>query len=119
MIPYGMHYIDEADINAVSNVLRDGFLTQGPVIDQFENAFAQFVGSKYAVAVSSCTAGLHFSLFSGWSKKRRCFNHFAYYICLFCKCWLICRCKCCFFRCKLRYYKSRCCSFRTITERQS
>ena len=69
MIPYGMHYIDEADINAVSNVLRDGFLTQGPVIEQFENAFAQFVGSKYAVAVSSCTAGLHLATLAAGLKK--------------------------------------------------
>ena len=59
MIPYGKHFIDEQDIQAVVDVLRSGFLTQGPVIQQFENSFAQYVGAKYAVAVSSCTAGLH------------------------------------------------------------
>ena len=59
MIPYGRHYIDEDDIQAVVNVLRGGFLTQGPTIAEFENAFSHYVGAKYAVAVSSCTAGLH------------------------------------------------------------
>ena len=59
MIPYGKHYIDDDDIQAVVDVLRSGFLTQGPTIAEFENAFSDYVGSKYAVAVSSCTAGLH------------------------------------------------------------
>jgi perosamine synthetase len=59
MIPYGKHYIDEDDIQAVVDVLRGGLLTQGPKITEFENAFSHYVGSKYAVAVSSCTAGLH------------------------------------------------------------
>jgi UDP-4-amino-4,6-dideoxy-N-acetyl-beta-L-altrosamine transaminase len=59
MIPYGKHYIDEDDIQAVVDVLRSGYLTQGPTIAEFENAFSHYVGSKYAVAVSSCTAGLH------------------------------------------------------------
>ena len=44
MIPYGKHFIDEQDIQAVVDVLRSGFLTQGPVIQQFENSFAQYVG---------------------------------------------------------------------------
>lgn len=59
MIPYGRHHIDEEDIQAVVNVLRSGVLTQGPVIEAFEQAVAEYVGAKYAVAVSSCTAGLH------------------------------------------------------------
>jgi len=59
MIPYGKHYIDEDDIKAVVDVLRSGFLTQGPAIEEFENAFSKYVGAKYAVAISSCTAGLH------------------------------------------------------------
>ena len=62
MIPYGRHYIDEDDIQSVVNTLRSGFLTQGPTIDKFETAFAHYVGAKYAVAVSSCTAGLHLSV---------------------------------------------------------
>ena len=59
MIPYGRHSIDESDIQAVVDVLRSGYLTQGPQIDAFEKAVAEYVGAKYAVAVSSCTAGLH------------------------------------------------------------
>ena len=59
MIPYGKHFIDDADIDAVVNVLRSGTLTQGPKIEEFERSFASYVNSKYAVAVSSCTAGLH------------------------------------------------------------
>lgn len=59
MIPYGKHHIDEEDIQAVVNVLRSGILTQGPIIEQFEQEIARYVGSRYAVAVSSATAGLH------------------------------------------------------------
>ncbi len=59
MIPYGKHHIDEEDIQAVVDVLRNGVLTQGPVIGAFEQAVAAYVGAKYAVAVSSATAALH------------------------------------------------------------
>jgi perosamine synthetase len=59
MIPYGRHHIDEDDIQSVVNVLRSGVLTQGPVVDAFEKAIAEYVGAKYAVAVSSGTAALH------------------------------------------------------------
>ncbi len=59
MIPYGKHYIDEEDIAAVVDVLRNGTLTQGSGIDRFEERFAVKVGAKYAVAVSSGTAALH------------------------------------------------------------
>ena len=59
MIPYGKHYIDEDDIQAVVDVLRNGSLTQGPAVDAFEHAIAEYVGVKYAVAVSSGTAALH------------------------------------------------------------
>jgi perosamine synthetase len=59
MIPYGRHYVDDDDIQAVTAVLRSGNLTQGPVIDDFERDVREQVGAKYAVAVSSCTAGLH------------------------------------------------------------
>ena len=57
--PYGQHYIDNQDIKEVTKVLKSPYLTQGPKINEFENAVAKYVGSKYAVAVSSCTAGLH------------------------------------------------------------
>ena len=59
MIPYGQHHLDEEDIQAVVDVLRSGSLTQGPMVEAFEQAIADYVGCKYAVAVSSCTAGLH------------------------------------------------------------
>ena len=59
IIPYGKHLVDENDIEAVSDVLRNGQLTQGPEISNFERNIAAFVGAKYAVAVSSATAGLH------------------------------------------------------------
>ena len=59
MIPYGKHHIDEDDIQAVVDVLRSGILTQGPAIEAFEQAVAEYVGVKYALAVSSGTAALH------------------------------------------------------------
>jgi len=59
MIPYGKHHIDEDDIQAVVDILRSSFLTQGPAVEAFENAVAQYVGVKYAVAVSSGTSALH------------------------------------------------------------
>jgi len=59
MIPYGKHFIDDEDIKSVVDVLKSGHLTQGPMIEKFEKEFANYVGAKYAVAVSSGTAGLH------------------------------------------------------------
>jgi len=59
MIPYGKHYIEEDDIQAVVDILRNGHLTQGPTVEAFEKAVAEYVGAKYAVAVSSGTAALH------------------------------------------------------------
>lgn len=59
MIPYGKHHIDGNDIKAVTKILKSNNLTQGPTILNFERAISKFVGSKYAVVVSSCTAGLH------------------------------------------------------------
>jgi UDP-4-amino-4,6-dideoxy-N-acetyl-beta-L-altrosamine transaminase len=59
MIPYGKQSIDEDDINAVIEVLKSPYLTQGPEIEKFEKNIANYVGSKYAVAVSSGTAALH------------------------------------------------------------
>lgn len=61
MIPYGKHFVDEDDIQAVVDVLRNGALTQGPKIAEFEKVISTFTGSKYAVAVSSGTAALHLS----------------------------------------------------------
>lgn len=59
MIPYGRHYVDENDISAVADLLRNGMLTQGPMVEAFEKSVADYTGARYAVAVSSATAGLH------------------------------------------------------------
>ena len=59
IIPYGKHYIDQDDINSVVDILKNKNLTQGPAVLSFEKAVAKFVGAKYAVAMSSWTAGLH------------------------------------------------------------
>tara|TARA_B110000196_G_C21121854_1_gene653642 strand:+ start:226 stop:1416 length:1191 start_codon:yes stop_codon:yes gene_type:complete len=60
-IPYGKQNITEKDINAVIKTLKSDYLTQGPEIEKFEKNFANYVGSKYAVAVSNGTAALHLS----------------------------------------------------------
>lgn len=59
MIPYGRQDITQADIDAVVNVLRSDFLTQGPMVSAFEQAVSARVGAKYAVAVNSATSALH------------------------------------------------------------
>lgn len=61
-IPYGRQNIDKNDIDAVVAVLKSDFLTQGPKVQEFEKKFAEYIGSKYAVAVNSATAGLHLSV---------------------------------------------------------
>lgn len=58
-IPYGKQNITDEDIQAVVSVLKSDFLTQGPKVKEFEDAFAAYVGSKYAVAVSNGTTALH------------------------------------------------------------
>ena len=58
-IPYGKQFIHQDDIQAVIDTLQSDFLTQGPKIAEFEEAFAQYVGCKYAVAVANGTAALH------------------------------------------------------------
>lgn len=58
-IPYGRQSIDEQDIQAVVETLRSDFLTTGPKVQEFEQCVANYVGAKYAVAISSGTAALH------------------------------------------------------------
>jgi UDP-4-amino-4,6-dideoxy-N-acetyl-beta-L-altrosamine transaminase len=60
-IPYGKQSISEDDINAVVEVLNSDFLTQGPNISAFEEAFAEYIGCKYAIALANGTAALHLS----------------------------------------------------------
>lgn len=59
IIPYGRQHITEEDIEAVVKTLKSDYLTQGPVVKQFEEAFADYVGAKYAVAMSNGTTALH------------------------------------------------------------
>jgi UDP-4-amino-4,6-dideoxy-N-acetyl-beta-L-altrosamine transaminase len=59
MIPYGRQDINQADIDAVVEVLRSDFLTQGPVVPAFEKAVASYCGAQQAVAVNSATSALH------------------------------------------------------------
>jgi UDP-4-amino-4,6-dideoxy-N-acetyl-beta-L-altrosamine transaminase len=58
-IPYGRQHITQDDIDAVIETLQSDFLTQGPKVAEFEQAFASYVGARYAVAVSNGTAALH------------------------------------------------------------
>lgn len=58
-IPYGRQHITQADIDAVVETLQSDYLTQGPKIKEFEEAFAHYVEAKYAVAVANGTAALH------------------------------------------------------------
>ena len=64
ILPYGRQWLDEADIQAVVKVLRSDWLTTGPMVDAFEKAIAEFVGAKYAVALSSGTAALHAAMYA-------------------------------------------------------
>ncbi len=59
LIPYGRQSISEADIEAVAEVLRSDFLTQGPVVPAFEHAVASLCDARYAVAANSATSALH------------------------------------------------------------
>jgi len=61
MIPYGRQSVDNDDIVAVAEVLGGDYLTTGPKVAEFEKAFSEKIGSKYAVAVSNGTAALHLS----------------------------------------------------------
>jgi len=58
-IPYGRQSLDEEDIQAVVEVLKSDYLTTGPMVAEFEKRVAEYVGAKYAVAVSNGTAALH------------------------------------------------------------
>lgn len=69
IIPYGRQNITDADIQAVVETLKSDYLTQGPRIKEFEDAFARYIGCKYAVAVSNGTAALHLSVLALGLKK--------------------------------------------------
>jgi UDP-4-amino-4,6-dideoxy-N-acetyl-beta-L-altrosamine transaminase len=58
-IPYGKQNITQTDLDAVCETLKSEYLTQGPKIKEFEDAFAKYIGSKFAVALANGTAALH------------------------------------------------------------
>lgn len=64
MIPYGKQTIEQDDIQAVEDVLKSDFLTTGPKIAEFEQTVADYVGAKYAVAISNGTSALHAACFA-------------------------------------------------------
>jgi len=61
-LPFALPCLGEEEINEVVDTLRSGWLTTGPKTKHFEENFAQFIGMPYALAVNSCTAGLHLAL---------------------------------------------------------
>jgi perosamine synthetase len=64
MLPYGRQWVDEVDVQEVVEVLRSDWLTTGPKVGEFEQAFADFVGGREAVAVSNGTAALHAAMYA-------------------------------------------------------
>jgi UDP-4-amino-4,6-dideoxy-N-acetyl-beta-L-altrosamine transaminase len=61
-IPYGKQSITQEDLDTVVETLQSDFLTQGPKVQEFELAFADYVNAEYAVAVNNATSGLHLSV---------------------------------------------------------
>jgi UDP-4-amino-4,6-dideoxy-N-acetyl-beta-L-altrosamine transaminase len=61
-LPYGRQTIDEDDIAAVAEALRGAFLTTGPLVEDYESAFAEAVGAVHAVSCNSGTAALHLAV---------------------------------------------------------
>jgi UDP-4-amino-4,6-dideoxy-N-acetyl-beta-L-altrosamine transaminase len=63
-IPYGRQWIDQDDIAAVIEVLKSDWITQGPKVEEFEKALADYIGVKYAVTFNSGTSALHAAMFA-------------------------------------------------------
>jgi dTDP-4-amino-4,6-dideoxygalactose transaminase len=61
-LPFHQPWIDDTGIKAVADVLQSGWITRGPRTEEFERAFGAYVGSRHAIGLSSCTAGLHLAL---------------------------------------------------------
>ena len=69
IIPYGRQSITQEDIDTVVSTLTSDFLTQGPKVKEFEDKFALYTESKYAIAVNNATSGLHLSVLALGLKK--------------------------------------------------
>lgn len=63
-VEFFKHNIEQDDIKRATDVLNSIFLTTGQVVAEFENSFASYIGARYAIGVTSCTAALHLSLLS-------------------------------------------------------
>lgn len=61
-VPVAKPFLDQKEAQAAYDTILTGWVTQGPRVKEFEDAFASYVGSKYAVAVSNCTTALHLSM---------------------------------------------------------
>jgi len=61
-LTYGLPLIEDDDIAEVVDSLKSNWITKGPKTNKFETLFAEYIGVKHAIAVNSCTAGLHLSL---------------------------------------------------------
>lgn len=61
-VPFAPPQLDTGEIAEVVSTLESGWLSTGPKVDLFESAFADYIGARHAVALNSCTAGLHLSL---------------------------------------------------------
>jgi len=61
-LPYNQPDIGQAEIDEVVDTLRSGWITTGPKTKEFERRFAEYIGARYAIAVNSCTGGLHVAL---------------------------------------------------------
>lgn len=72
IINYGRHYVDAEDISAVVEVLKTGYLTQGPKVEELEQRIAAYVGAKYCVAVSNWTAGIHLAFLAAGLNSQNC-----------------------------------------------
>ena len=91
MISYGKQSIDQTDIDAVVQVLKSDWLTQGPAVEAFEGGLKKYFGAQHACALSNGTAALHLAgLALGWQPgdivitspiTLQHFNH-SIYICL-------------------------------------
>ena len=61
-LPYNLPDISDAEVDAVVETLRSGWLAPGPRVRRFEEDFAAFTGAKHAIALDSATAGMHLAL---------------------------------------------------------
>jgi perosamine synthetase len=68
LLPYGRQSVEDVDIQAVVDTLRSDWLTTGPRVAEFEEVFADYIGTKYAVSFSSGTAALHAAAFTAGLK---------------------------------------------------